>query len=484
MLGERTIVVGRWWLVLALLALGAPFSPVGGPARPAAAASAGFGYGFNVVDWSTGAGSTIALVREAGFGWVKGYVSWARLEPSKGSYAWQGGAPNDFDNMLNAAASYGMKLLVRVDEPPAWASAGTGRPYAVSPADLQRFLQALAAHGGSRVAAYEIFNEPNLNSEWGASPNPAGYVALLRAASAGVKAGFAGARVVAAGLASNACCGSMNDLDYLRQMYAAGARGTFDALGSHPYGGSFEPERDPNTCGICFRRAELQRQIMVENGDGDKQLWATEFGYLLTSGYDLGGFNWMKVSEAQQADYLVRAFDYAFRNWGWAGPFFVFNHDYSTAQWCGGPCYPPTTSLYWFSVLNEDRSPRQAYTALKNMPKDRAYPADPIVLVQIDTPTSGATVSGTVAVAGWALDRNAASGTGVDQVHLYLDAPAGQPGSIGLGVASYGGSRPDVGAAFGSQFTHSGWSCAWNTSGLSPGSPTLSGYARSTASGA
>ena len=94
-----------------------------------------------------------------------------------------------------------------------------------------------------------------------------------------------------------------------------------------------------------------------------------------------------------------------------------------------------------------------------------------------------ARISSTVQVAGWASDRNAPSGTGVDQVHLYLDGPAGA-GGVGLGVASYGSSRPDGGAAFGSQFTHSGWSCAWNTSGLPPGSPTLSGYARSTASGA
>jgi thermitase len=130
----------------------------------------------------------------------------------------------------------------------------------------------------------------------------------------------------------------------------------------------------------------------------------------------------------------------------------------------------PGTGTYW------EAGRINAASAVRSQP-----PSNP--LLQIDAPASGATVRGTVTVGGWALDRNAASGTGVDQVHLYLDAPAGQPGSIGLGVASYGGSRPDVGAAFGSQFTNSGWSFAWNTSGLSPGTHTLYVYARSTVSG-
>jgi 5'-nucleotidase len=39
-----------------------------------------------------------------------------------------------------------------------------------------------------------------------------------------------------------------------------------DALGVHNYGGNTEPERDPGDCGICFRRAERYREVMVEHG--------------------------------------------------------------------------------------------------------------------------------------------------------------------------------------------------------------------------
>ena len=85
---------------------------------------------------------------------------------------------------------------------------------------------------------------------------------------------------------------------------------------------------------------------MVEAGDGATPMWATEVGWLHESDYDMGPyFEWHKVTAQQQADYLVRAFQYAERTWPWMGPMFVFNHDHSTAMWCGGPCYPPTTSV-------------------------------------------------------------------------------------------------------------------------------------------
>ena len=100
----------------------------------------------------------------------------------------------------------------------------------------------------------------------------------------------------------------------------------------------------------------------------------------------------------------------------------------------------------------------------------------------IDAPGAGATVGGVVLVGGWALDLAASSGTGVSAVHVYRDGPAGS--GVGLGVASYGGSRPDVAAAYGSsQFTNSGWGLSWDTSGLSPGSHTLYVYAYSTVTG-
>ena len=59
-------------------------------------------------------------------------------------------------------------------------------------------------------------------------------------------------------------------------------------------------------------------------------------------------------------------------------------------------------------------------------------------------------------IGGWAADFSAASGSGIDVVHVYaypLDV-AGEP--MFLGQAAPGSSRPDVAAFFGPQFQRAG----------------------------
>ena len=85
--------------------------------------------------------------------------------------------------------------------------------------------------------------------------------------------------------------------------------------------------------------------------------------------------------------------------------------------------------------------------------------------MSIDSPQAEATIpSGTptITVAGWAIDRTVEAtgptGTGVDTLHVYAYP---NPGSgippIFLGVATIGVSRPDVGAAYGSRYSHAGY---------------------------
>jgi glucose/arabinose dehydrogenase len=77
-------------------------------------------------------------------------------------------------------------------------------------------------------------------------------------------------------------------------------------------------------------------------------------------------------------------------------------------------------------------------------------------LMSIDLPASNSTVDRPFAVTGWAIDRAAPSGTGIDTIHVWGFPVAPPGGAVFLGVASFG-NRPDVGAAFGSQFTPAGY---------------------------
>ena len=202
--------------------------------------------GFGLADVTTGPGTTLELAARAGAGWMLGWVSWQNVEPSRGAFVWQSGGANDLDNVANAGRAYGLKVLVRVQFPPAWATVdGSGRLARVDPGEVRRSMEALARRGAGRVAAYQVFNEPNLAYEWGEEVDAAaaaGYARLLRAAYDGLKAGDPQALVVSAGMANGATAPSLNDLDYLRAFYAAGARGSFDVLDTHPYGGNTPPE--------------------------------------------------------------------------------------------------------------------------------------------------------------------------------------------------------------------------------------------------
>ena len=90
--------------------------------------------------------------------------------------------------------------------------------------------------------------------------------------------------------------------------------------------------------------------------------------------------------------------------------------------------------------------------------------------LQIDLPAAGATVMLPFRVGGWALDWIAASGSGIDAVHMWAIPPTGEP--TFLGAASLGGSRPDVAMVFGAQFQSSGFN-AIASGALAPGPYTL-----------
>ncbi len=345
------------------------------------------GYGANIA-----ASDHVISLTAMGFDWAKGYVKWQDAG-SGPQYDWTA-----VDNQLREFVPRVSHVLLRLDGPP---PPGVGNP-PVSAGDLaafQAFAQALAVHvattwrsRGLSTIAYEIWNEPNLGDEWGGTPNAAQYTALLRAGYQGVKAGDSQAIVVSAGLATTGGSRAdlalarrlygvdavVPDLTFLRNMYKNGAKGYFDALGSHPYGGPNPPDTPPGsaTGPIYFRRAEEQRQVMLDYGDSSP-VWATEFGWVLETECDLGEHEWMEVSEAQQAEYLAAAYAYADEQWPWMGPMFLFNLDFATVYW-----YRECDPMRWYSITyrqnpydpgNSPVLPRLAFETLKAMPKRSAW---------------------------------------------------------------------------------------------------------------
>jgi len=260
-------------------------------------------------------------------------------------------------------------------------------------------VRAIATAGKGLVEAYEICNEPNF-AQWvnkdvdpHVPPDPALYVQMLQVAYETIKEVDPAAIVASAGLApvgriqgtcngwSGNNCSAMDEREYARQMLLLGAGDYLDAFGYHPYGFAYSPETDPYSVsnGFAFRGAEVMYGILEDHGLGDTQIWATEFSWLRDPSYDPdpagwchlvaeyeNNFGWMDMSEANQADFFTRAFQYADEHWPWMGALIVWNLDWYNYNWL---CEPSR----YFSVRKNNGTdlgaPAPAYDSLAVMEK-------------------------------------------------------------------------------------------------------------------
>jgi len=344
-------------------------------------------YGMQAFLWwrSETAHRDLGLIRDAGFTWVKQSFAWRDIEGAgKGHFDW-----SRADRIVQQVNEFGLDLIARVDRQPQWA--GGGYPQNGPPNNYQDyadFLYAMASRYKGRIRAYQVWNEPNLNvagrSEWGGRPpNPAEYTALLKVAYQAIKQADPNAMVISAGLSPTSRWDdqAMPDEEFLKGMYAAGAKPYFDVFGAHGAGYKVPPETDPAVVArdpvlnnydpspeerkriYCFRHVEDLRRIMVENGDGDKQIALLEFGW--TSDPVHPEYAWFRVTEEEKGDYLVRAYQYAKQNWSpWIGVMSLI--------YMPDPGWTQDKEEYWWAIIEPaypELKLRPAYVALKNMAK-------------------------------------------------------------------------------------------------------------------
>jgi hypothetical protein len=253
--------------------------------------------------------SHVLQAQQLGTHWVRMFMPWSTIEPSRNVFA-----PNWLAAYEQAFHSYpaGTKFLLDVVDSPQWE---TGSPNDVTPPanpyDYSTMLATIAQRFGSRVAAYEIWNEEDEPRWWVGAPDPAAYVQLLKAAYPAVKAAEPKATVVMGGLTGN-------DYPFLEQVYAAGGKGYFDAVGVHtdtacdvlsPY--EYLRGTDNRMIPDSFLAYREVHAVMLANGD-DKPIWMTELSWRTTSAVCSEGV-WAGqkpegVSEETQATFLRQAY--------------------------------------------------------------------------------------------------------------------------------------------------------------------------------
>lgn len=318
---------------------------------------------------------TLEMAQEMGVGWVKQQFPWAEIEyradPDRPYWdvknnqnAWE-----KFDGIVSMAEEHGLRIIARIDSAPGWSHPANADPKAPPSddhlADFGNFIEEFVARYRGRVAAIQVWNEPNLRGEWvtGRPVNPAEYVQLLKTAYDSAKSVDPNVIVLAAPLATNnetvGYNGNMNEFDYLQQMYDAGARGYFDAMSANAYGKDFPPEDPPSKEKLNFRRVELLHDVLVKNGDVAKAVWFNEYGWN-ASPPDMQPKQlfWGRVTAEQQAEYTVRGIEYARQHWPWAGVFTIWY-----LRQVGD--IPTTASEYYFGLVNPDFVRGPTYRAVQ-----------------------------------------------------------------------------------------------------------------------
>jgi polysaccharide biosynthesis protein PslG len=222
--------------------------------------------------------ASLEKLAEIGIRWHRVDFDWPDVQPhEQGSFNWA-----DTDRIVGAASRLNLNLLVILAYTPAWASAS--RDKGAPPRDPRLFLEYVAAvvhRYRGEVAAWSVWNEPNLKVFWKGSRRE--FIDDIWVPGLNEIRGVdPDAFLVGPDLSSTKNNAVLKD--WLPECLRA-SRGLLSAVAHHQYDG-----RDT----VQGRVAELARvrDAMDKAGASDLPLWVTEIG-------------WDRVSPNQQAQLLT-----------------------------------------------------------------------------------------------------------------------------------------------------------------------------------
>jgi hypothetical protein len=287
-------------------------------------------------------------------------VEWRRAEPLQGVY------DEDYllalDETVTLAQANGLKIVLDFYGSPVWASdralwdqpqtgyaKGVYAPFYAprldAAADFGEFIAMLATRPAlqGKVFAYEPWNEPNLWLYMFPQTRSLGddfalrrYAALLRACHDALATADPAALVLGGSTApigegdgTHLIRNRTSPLYWAQRLKALGLASYFDAYSHHPYvpGGTKDvrPEAQPYNSRTTVQLGNIVDLLRVFPGKG---FYLTEFGYNTAFSEAFGG---VALTQAQQADYLRRAYRYAGRYAQVKALFWYLRRDWSPA---------------------------------------------------------------------------------------------------------------------------------------------------------
>lgn len=321
-------------------------------------------------------------------GWIKVQADWSFIQPTN-SNELSGTAFSIFEAHVQRAHNDGYKVLVSIAKAPDWTRPGIANPNDPNdpdgpPANLQdmeRFINLMLDRMGDQISAFELWNEPNLSREWtgGLEWSGAGYMQLFRVGYDTIRARYPDMPIITAGLAPTRAAGAIDDRLFLEQMYQAGLGDPYYqniAVGIHPYSWGNPPDArccdnvegrgwDDDPRFFFMNTIEDYRNIMVNNGHENVQMWSTEFGWSSWSGLPVEApEEWMTyTTPEQQAEYTMRAFQIGLQR-DYMGPMFLWNLNFANEA-----LIEQRNEMVGYSLFIPGLPIRPAYNNLQNSPR-------------------------------------------------------------------------------------------------------------------
>jgi polysaccharide biosynthesis protein PslG len=295
--------------------------------------------------------SELAAMKAIGITSIRLDADWSGVQyAGRNSYNWR-----PLDQVVRSVRAAGMSVDLIIDGCPPWAAkAGTRGDVSPPPASAAQFAtfagQVAARYAPLGAGTFEIWNEPNNAGFWSPKPDPAAYTADLKAAYAAIKKADRSAFVLSGGLAPEANDGiNINPVTFLQDMYAHGAKGSFDAVSYHPYSYPALPDSFQSWSGWSqmSQTKPSIRSVMTSRGDSRKQVWITEVG-APSSGPD-------GVGQAAQGADLSQAIA-STKKTSWIGRLYLYSwQDEGTSL---------ATDENWFGLVTAAGAHKAAYTAV------------------------------------------------------------------------------------------------------------------------
>lgn len=255
-----------------------------------------------------------STLRSNGFGLVRQTFLWSEIEPVPGQFDWERS-----DTIVQNLNDAGIEIVAVVEGAPVWAAQPGAEDGAVPPpanaADFGAFLTEFVRRYGDSIGYLQVWDRPNDPEHWGGTAAlPDQYVGMLAPAFNAIRTANGTTQVILAEFADRDSSGMLGeDLRFLRGVYSVGGAPYFDAVAAAIDGGTASPyDRRVSSSRPSLSRAELFRELMIEENDETKPVWITHYGWDLSSDID----------RTKQAEYLVAGIERIRTEWPWAGPVF------------------------------------------------------------------------------------------------------------------------------------------------------------------